>query len=55
LDEFVSWLFRETTFPSGCFLITGTGIIPPTAFTLQKADEIRITIEQIGTLINFVG
>lgn len=53
-EDLVLWLFRETTFPNGCFLMTGTGIIPPTEFTLQKADEIRITIEPIGTLINFV-
>lgn len=54
LAELVSWLFRETSFPNGCFLMTGTGIIPSTEFTLQKADEIRITIEPIGTLVNFV-
>lgn len=54
LPELVSWLFRETSFPHGCFLMTGTGIVPPREFTLQKGDEIRITIESIGTLVNFV-
>lgn len=54
LNELVSWLFRETTFPDGCFLMTGTGIVPPREFTLNKGDEIRITIKPIGTLVNFV-
>ncbi len=54
LDELVSWLFRESSFPDGCFLMTGTGIIPPKEFTLRPGDEIRITIDPIGTLINTV-
>lgn len=54
LEELVSWLFRETSFPKGCFLMTGTGIVPPKEFTLQSGDEIRITIAPIGTLVNFV-
>lgn len=54
-EELASFLFRECTFPDGCFLMTGTGIVPPTDFTLQKNDEIRITIEPIGTLVNRVG
>lgn len=51
----VEYLFRQNTFPQGCFLMTGTGIVPPDSFTLQPGDEIRITIEPIGTLVNFVG
>jgi 2-dehydro-3-deoxy-D-arabinonate dehydratase len=51
----VEYLYRDNVFPSGCFLLTGTGIVPPDAFTLQLADEIRISIDEIGTLTNFVG
>ncbi len=51
----VDYLFRDNVFPSGCFLLTGTGIVPPDAFTLHPRDEIRISIEQIGTLTNVVG
>jgi len=51
----VQYLYRENTFPHGCFLLTGTGIVPPDSFTLHLKDEIRITIDGIGTLINFVG
>ncbi|HET9487307.1 MAG TPA: fumarylacetoacetate hydrolase family protein [Chryseosolibacter sp.] len=53
-QELVGYLFMETTFPYGCLLMTGTGIVPPNDFTLQKNDEIRITIDSIGTLINTV-
>ena len=54
-DELASFLFRECTFPYGCYLMTGTGIVPPDEFTLQSNDEIRITIEPIGTLVNYVA
>ena len=50
----VEFLFRETSFPSGAFLMTGTGIVPPDEFTLHAGDEIRITIGPVGTLINTV-
>ena len=53
-QELVQYLFLETTFPYGCLLMTGTGIVPPNDFTLQKNDEIRITIDSIGTLVNTV-
>lgn len=53
--ELAGFLFRESTFPYGCFLMTGTGIVPGNDFTLQKNDKISITIGPIGTLVNFVG
>ncbi len=52
--ELAEFLFRDSTFPFGTFLMTGTGIIPPDTFTLRVGDEIRITIEPIGTLVNSV-
>jgi 2-dehydro-3-deoxy-D-arabinonate dehydratase len=48
------YLFRENSFPHGCYLMTGTGVVPPDSFTLAPGDEIRITIGSIGTLINTV-
>lgn len=54
-ETLVEFLFRNNSFPSGCFLLTGTGIVPPDSFTLQQGDEIRISITQIGTLTNYVG
>ncbi|MGE0131990.1 MAG: fumarylacetoacetate hydrolase family protein [Blastocatellales bacterium] len=53
-QELVEYLYRDNTFPYGCFLLTGTGIVPPDEFTLAVEDEIHITIEQIGTLVNYV-
>jgi 2-dehydro-3-deoxy-D-arabinonate dehydratase len=53
-DELVGYLFRECRFPKGCFLMTGTGIVPPNDFTLQAADKIDISIEGIGILSNWV-
>jgi 2-dehydro-3-deoxy-D-arabinonate dehydratase len=53
--ELAAFLFRETSFPAGCVLLTGTGIVPPDDFTLTPGDEVSITIPAIGTLINRVG
>lgn len=53
-ESLVEFLFRDNSFPQGCFLLTGTGIVPPDDFTLQPGDEISITIEPIGTLVNIV-
>jgi 2-dehydro-3-deoxy-D-arabinonate dehydratase len=54
-EDLVGWLGRETSFPHGVILMTGTGIVPPDAFTLASGDEIRITIDGIGTLANRVA
>lgn len=53
-EELVEYLYRETSYPTGCVLLTGTGIIPPDAFTLESGDLVEITIEPIGTLSNGV-
>jgi 2-dehydro-3-deoxy-D-arabinonate dehydratase len=47
-------LFRHNTFPQGCYLMTGTGIVPTDDFTLRSGDEISITIDNVGTLTNFI-
>ena len=54
-QELVDFLFRECDFPHGCFLMTGTCMIPPNDFTLQSGDTVRISIDHIGTLINIVA
>jgi|SRR6185437_6299154 len=53
-EELVSFVFRECSFPNGCLIMTGTGIVPGNDFTLQPKDEIKISIDNIGTLINVV-
>jgi 2-dehydro-3-deoxy-D-arabinonate dehydratase len=55
LPMLAEFLYRENRFPSGAFLMTGTGIVPPDSFTLAHGDEIRITIEPAGTLSNSVA
>jgi len=54
-EVLAEYLFRDNLFPQGCFLLTGTGVVPPDDFTLAHGDEIRITIPPIGTLVNPVG
>lgn len=53
-EELVSFVYRECSFPKGCLIMTGTGIVPGSDFTLQSKDRIEITIEHIGTLVNTV-
>ena len=53
--ELVEYLYRDNSFPAGCVLLTGTGIVPPDSFTLASKDQVRITIEPIGTLVNDVA
>lgn len=55
LPELSAWLYKSLKFPVGCFLMTGTGIVPPNDFTLQAHDEVSIEIEGIGKLMNIVG
>lgn len=54
-DELAAYLFREFVFEHGCFLMTGTGIVPPNDFTLNEGDEVEIGIEGIGILSNIVA
>ena len=53
--ELVEYLHRDSTFPDGCFLLTGTGVVPPSDFTLAVGDVITITIDGIGSLTNPVA
>jgi 2-dehydro-3-deoxy-D-arabinonate dehydratase len=55
VPELASYVYRECSFPQGCLLMTGTGIVPPNEFTLHSGDRIRISIEGIGTLENSVA
>lgn len=51
----VEYLYKEASFPNGAFLMTGTGIVPPSDFTLQAGDSIQIDIAGVGQLVNVVG
>lgn len=54
-EELVEFLYRECSFPSGAYLMTGTGIVPEDDFTLQSGDRIDIEIAPIGVLSNVVA
>ncbi|MGZ8558169.1 MAG: fumarylacetoacetate hydrolase family protein [Chitinophagaceae bacterium] len=53
-EELVSFVYRECSFPHGCLIMTGTGIVPGSDFSLQSGDKIKITIDGIGDLVNIV-
>src|SRR5438034_11523696 len=53
-DELAGYLFRSQVFLHGALLLTGTGIVPPDDFTLQRDDAVSINISGIGTLENSV-
>ena len=55
LTELAGWLFKEMDYPAGCFLMTGTCLVPAGDFTLQEGDRTDITIDEIGTLTNHVS
>ena len=53
-EELVSFVFCECSFPHGCLIMTGTGIVPEHDFTLMSGDEIKISVDEVGTLVNKV-
>jgi 2-dehydro-3-deoxy-D-arabinonate dehydratase len=53
-EELIAWLGRDNSFPAGAFLLTGTGIVPDSSFTLQAGDVVDIRITGIGCLSNHV-
>jgi 2-dehydro-3-deoxy-D-arabinonate dehydratase len=53
--QLAEFLFRDNSFPDGAFLMTGTGVVPGDEFSLASADVIRIEIDGIGILENFVA
>lgn len=55
LNELASWLYREMDFAPGCFLMTGTCVVPPNEFTLNENDVVNISIDGIGMLSNIIA
>jgi 2-dehydro-3-deoxy-D-arabinonate dehydratase len=52
VHDLVKWLYHDNDMPSGAFLLTGTGIVPDSSFTLAPNDQVNISIDGIGTLSN---
>ncbi len=55
LTELTEWLYKESDFVYGCFLMTGTCLVPGNDFTLQPGDRVDISIDGIGILSNEVS
>lgn len=53
-EDLAEFLYRECSFPHGALLMTGTGIVPESGFTLTSQDVVRIEIDGIGVLTNVV-
>jgi len=51
-EELVGFLYRDNSHLNGCFLMTGTGIVPDDNVTLMSGDIVEISVDGIGTLIN---
>ena len=54
-NELTTYLFSECDFEFGCFLMTGTCLVPSAGFTLQPQDVVEISIDGIGTLVNTIA
>jgi 2-dehydro-3-deoxy-D-arabinonate dehydratase len=53
-EGMVAYLYRELKFPVGAYLMTGTGIVPASEFTLEPGDRIEIEITRVGKLVQTV-
>lgn len=54
LEDLVQWLMRDNDLPNGAFLLTGTGVVPDSNFTLAAKDVVEIRISGIGVLRNTI-
>jgi len=52
--ELVEWLFKTLPMPEGAIVLTGTGVVPDSSFTLHVGDIVDISIQGLGTLSNHV-
>ena len=52
IPELLDYLGRDQRFEAGCVLLTGTGIVPPSDFTLEDGDVVAIRIDGLGLLEN---
>lgn len=52
--DLIEYLGRDSSFPEGVLLMTGTGVVPDSNFTLHPGDVVTISIGPLGTLVNTV-
>ena len=51
-EDLIGWLVRDNAMPEGAFLLTGTGVVPDSDFTLLPGDVVDIEIDGVGVLSN---
>ncbi len=51
-EDLIGWLGRDNSLPTGAFLLTGTGVVPDSDFTLRAGDVVEISIDGVGLLSN---
>ena len=54
IPELLGYLGRDQRFEAGCVLLTGTGIVPPSDFSLAEGDAVHIRIDGLGSLDNSI-
>jgi 2-dehydro-3-deoxy-D-arabinonate dehydratase len=52
LEDLLGWLGATLSFPSGVVLLTGTGIVAESSFSLRAGDVVRIEADGLGALEN---
>jgi len=52
--DLLTYLGHSLKFPQGVILMTGTGIVPSSDFTLQAGDMVHVTIDEVDALVNKV-
>lgn len=53
-DDLIEHLGRQSSFPDGAVLSTGTGLVPELDFTLEAGDLVEVSVAGVGTLRNRV-
>ena len=53
-EELVAYLYKELSYPQGSFVMTGTGIVPGSDFTLKSGDVVNISVGDVR-LMNTVA
>jgi 2-dehydro-3-deoxy-D-arabinonate dehydratase len=55
LTELAEYLYRALAFDTGCYLMTGTCLVPSNDFTLKEGDRVEIRIDGIGLMVNSIS
>jgi len=54
-EELVEYLYRENSFPTGCYLLLAPAWCRRIRLRCEEGDDVEISIEGIGYVRNVVG